>query len=158
MFSWYEHADEMVDKLRMRGTDTQLIDPLVHMAPNDHECNVSAIAIGPVCPWSDGFHCKHRPLLPKLDILAVDGDEEPPEEWEAEDDVKGEPLDPHEVKNAHEKEIKYLWDMEVRIFHRSAGTGANRTQPSWPQVDRYQQRKRRSPTLPFAYGVYGGAP
>ena len=101
---------------------------------------------------------QHRPLLPKLDILAVDGDEEPPEEWEAEDDVKGEPLDPHEVKNAHEKEIKYLWDMEVRIFHRSAGTGANRTQPSWPQVDRYQQRKRRSPTLPFAYGVYGGAP
>ena len=32
---------------------------------------------------------QHRPPLPKLDILAVDADEEPPEEWEAEDDVKG---------------------------------------------------------------------
>ena len=35
------------------------------------------------------------------------------EEWEAEDDVKGGPLDPREVKIAREKEIKYLWDMEV---------------------------------------------
>ena len=33
--------------------------------------------------------------------------------WEAEDDVKGGPLNPHEVKTAPEKEIKYLWDMEV---------------------------------------------
>ena len=29
---------------------------------------------------------QHRLLLPKLDILAVDADEAPPEEWEAEDD------------------------------------------------------------------------
>ena len=43
---------------------------------------------------------QHRPLLPKLDILAVDPDEELQEEWEAEDDVKGGPLDPHEVKHA----------------------------------------------------------
>ena len=34
--------------------------------------------------------------MPKLDILAVDADE-----------------DPHEVKNAREKETKYLRDMEV---------------------------------------------
>ena len=32
---------------------------------------------------------QHRPSLPKLDIEAVDADEDPPEEWEAEDDVKG---------------------------------------------------------------------
>ena len=32
---------------------------------------------------------QHRPPLPKLDILAVDADEEPPEEWETEDDIKG---------------------------------------------------------------------
>ena len=56
---------------------------------------------------------QHRLPLPKLDILAVDADEAPPEEWEAEDDVKGGPLDPHEVKNAREKEIKYLSDIEV---------------------------------------------
>ena len=37
---------------------------------------------------------QHRPPLPQLDILAFDADEEPPEEWEAEDDVKGGPLDP----------------------------------------------------------------
>ena len=51
--------------------------------------------------------------MPKLDILAVDVNEEPPEEWEAEDDVKGRPLDPREVKRAREKEMKYLWDMDV---------------------------------------------
>ena len=56
---------------------------------------------------------QHRPPWPKLDIQAVDADEEPPEEWEAEDDVKWRPLDPREVKIASEKEIKYLWDMEV---------------------------------------------
>ena len=56
---------------------------------------------------------QHRSLLPKLDIVAVDADEEPPEEWEAEDDDTGGSLDPREVKNALEKEIKYLWDMEV---------------------------------------------
>ena len=41
---------------------------------------------------------QHRPLLPKLEILEVDPDEELQEEWEAEDDVKGGPLDPHESK------------------------------------------------------------
>ena len=56
---------------------------------------------------------QHRLLLPKLDILAVDADEAPPEEWEADDDVKGRPLDPREVKAARQKEIQYLWDMEV---------------------------------------------
>ena len=56
---------------------------------------------------------QHRPTLPKLDILAVDADEEPPEEREAKDDVKGGPLDPREAKTARENEIKYLWDMEV---------------------------------------------
>ena len=43
---------------------------------------------------------QHRLPLPKLDILAVDADEELQEEWEAEDDVKGGPLDPHEVNIA----------------------------------------------------------
>ena len=67
-----------------------------------------------------------RPLLPKLDILAVDPDEEFLEEWEAEDDVKGGPLDPREVKMAREKEIQYLWDVEV---HKHS-TEAERTMPS----------------------------
>ena len=102
----------MVDKLWMRCTGTQLADSLVHCAPNDHECNVPAITIRPgVAGTSDPL--QHRPPLPKLDILAVDADEELLEEWEAEDDVKEEPLDPREVKTAREKEIKYLWDMEV---------------------------------------------
>ena len=61
------------------------------------------------------IHCSIRPPLPKLDIPAVD--EEPHEEWEAEDDVKGGPLDPREVKNAREKEIQYLWDMEEYEWH-----------------------------------------
>ena len=75
---------------------------------------------------------------PKLDILAVDADEEPPEEWEAEDDVKGGPLDSHEVKNAREKEIKYLWDMEVCEYSTEAEARA-RTGRNQPQVDRYNK-------------------
>ena len=101
---------------------------------------------------------QHRPPLPKLEILAVDADEEPLEEWEAEDDVKGRPLDPREGNFASEKEIKYLWDMEVYEYSTEAEararTGRN---PVGPQVDRYQQRTCRSPTLQFASGLYGGA-
>ena len=101
---------------------------------------------------------QHRPPLPKLDILAVDVDEEPQVAWEADDDFKGRPLDPHEFKTARQKEIQFLWDREVYERHRSGSTGTNGTQPKWPQVDRYQRRMRRSPTLPFASGVFGGAP
>ena len=46
---------------------------------------------------------QHRPPLPKLDILAVDADEEPQVEWEAQDDVKEGPSDSHEVKNCQSK-------------------------------------------------------
>ena len=58
---------------------------------------------------------QHRPLRPKLDILAVDTDEELQEEWEAEDDVKGGPLDPHEVKKAREKANKVF--VGRRVLH-----------------------------------------
>ena len=78
---------------------------------------------------------QHRPPLPMLDILAVDADEGPPEEWEAEDDVKGGPLDPREVKTAREKEIKYLWDMEVYEYSTEAEsrrrTGRNPVGLKW---------------------------
>ena len=78
---------------------------------------------------------QHRPLLPKLDILAVDQDEEPPEEWEAEDDVKGGPLDPREVKNASDKKIRYLWDREVYEYSTEAQararTGRNPVGLKW---------------------------
>ena len=53
---------------------------------------------------------QHRPPLPQLDIIAVDADEEPQQEWEAEDYVKGGSLDPHELEIARQKEIQYLWD------------------------------------------------
>ena len=52
---------------------------------------------------------QHRSPLPQLEILAVDADQTQPEEWEAEDDVKGRQLDPHEAKIARQKEIQYLW-------------------------------------------------
>ena len=66
--------------------------------------------------------CREGPAAtsPKLDILAMDPDEELQEEWEAEDAVKGGLLDPHEVKNAREKETKYLWYMEVYEFSTEA--------------------------------------
>ena len=63
---------------------------------------------------------KQRLLLPKLDILAVDTDAEPQVEWEAEDDVRGGPLDPHEVKTARQKEIQNLWDREVYEYATEA--------------------------------------
>ena len=56
---------------------------------------------------------QHRLPPPNLGFLVVNADEAPPEDWEAEDDVKGGPLDPREVKAARQKEIQYLWDMEV---------------------------------------------
>ena len=65
-----------------------------------------------------------RPPLPKLDILAVEEDEEPLEEWEAEDDVKEGPLDPHEVKAARQKEIQYAWDMKVYEYSTEAESRA----------------------------------
>ena len=42
----------MVDTFQMRRRGTQLIDTLVHGAPNDYER--PAIAIKPVCRWNDG--------------------------------------------------------------------------------------------------------
>ena len=87
----------------------------------------------------------------------VDADEKLPEEWEAEDNVKGGPLDPREVKIAREKEIKFLWDMEVYEYSTEAEARA-RTGPSWPQVDRHERRKCRSPTILCASGVYEDAP
>ena len=102
---------------------------------------------------------QHRLFLPKLDMLAVDADEEPPKEWEAEDYVKCGPVDPCEVKIARQKDIKYWWDMQVHMYpivaESRTRTGRN---PSWPQVGRYKQRKRQSPTLPIAIGVHEGAP
>ena len=98
---------------------------------------------------------QHRPLLPKQDILAVNPDEELQEEWEAEDDVKGGPLDPREVKNAREKEIKYLWDMEVYEYSTEAEararTGRNPVVLKWlgtntgsAEATRYRSRLVRS--------------
>ena len=48
---------------------------------------------------------------------------------EAEDDAKGGPLDPQEIKIARQEEIQYLWDHEV--YEYSTGR---------PQIGRYQTR------------------
>ena len=44
-------------------------------------------------------------------------------------------MDPHEVKNAREKEIKYLWDMEVYVYSTEAEvrarTGRNPVGLKW---------------------------
>ena len=77
--------------------------------------------------------------MPKLDIPAVDADEEPPEECEAEDDVKGGPLDPREVKNASDKDINYTWDMEVYEYSTEvearARTGRNPVGLKWIETN-----------------------
>ena len=62
-----------------------------------------------LCVAAATDQAQHRPLLPNPD-------EELQEEWEAEDDVKG----LYEVKNTREKEIKYLWYMEVYEYSTEA--------------------------------------
>ena len=74
----------MVDELQLHRAITQYTNPHAPHAPDDHEGNVQAITVRLVYRSH-----KHRPPLPKLDLLAVDADEEPQVEWEAEDDVKG---------------------------------------------------------------------
>ena len=84
---------------------------------------------------------QHRLPLPTLEILVLDADETQPEEWEAEEDVMGGPLDPREVKAArHKGSTVFVGHGGVRVFHRSRGTGANRMQLRWPQVDRYHTK------------------
>ena len=80
----------MVDQIWVRCTGSQLVDSLVHCAPNDHAMSQQLQSDLGVAGTSDPL--QHRPPLPKLDILAVDADEELQQEWEAEDDVKSGPL------------------------------------------------------------------
>ena len=94
----------MVDELRLHRTGTQCTNPLAQHVPDDHEGNVSAIAVRLVCRCATE-QPQHRPSLPKLDILAVDADEELQEEWEAEDDVEEGSLDTREVKTSGHKEM-----------------------------------------------------
>ena len=98
---------------------------------------------------------QHRLPLPKLDIPAVDADEEHKQEWEAEDDVKGGPLDPHEVKAPRKKETQHLWDREVYECSTEAKsrtrTGRNPVGLKW--IDTNQG----SAKAPRYRSVYGGA-
>ena len=108
-----------------------------------------------LCDAAATDHPEHRLPLPKLDILAVDADEEPQQEGEAEDDVKGGPLDPHQVKIALQKEIQYLWDWEVYEYSTEAEsrtrTGRNPAGLKWvdtikgcAEAPRYLSRLVRS--------------
>ena len=101
--------------------------------------SVPAIKVGLVCRCSNGQQ-QHRPPLPKLDIFAVDADEEPQQEWEAEDDVKGGPLDLQGVKAARQKEMQCLWDREVYEYCTEAEsrtrTGRNPVGLQWIYTDK----------------------
>ena len=102
---------------------------------------------------------QHRPPLPKLDILAVDADEEPHEEWEAEDDVKGGPLDPREVKNDREREIMYLWDMEVYEYSTEAEARARtRRNPVGLKWIDTNKGSAEAPRYRSRLVCFGGAP
>ena len=103
----------------MRCTSTQLADSLVHCSPNDHDCSVPAITVGSVCCRGEG-PAATSPTSSEAGYSFGGSGRRTSEEWEAEDDVKGGPLDPREVKNAREKEMKYLWDMEVYEYSTEA--------------------------------------
>ena len=127
----------MVDKFRMRCAGTQLIESLVHCAPNDSQVQCPSNCIQTwlgVAGTSDPLQL--RTPLPKLDILAVDADEGPPERVGSRERRQGgKPLVPYEVKTAREKEIKYLWDMEVYEYSTEAEalarTGRNPVGLKW---------------------------
>ena len=59
----------------------------------------------------------------------------PPVEWDAEGDVKGRPLDPHELKAARQKDIQYLWDRKLYEYatevEAPARTGRNTVGLKW---------------------------
>ena len=148
----------MFDKFRLHCTGTKLIDSLVHGAPNDNERNspqkkTDLSATGTTDPT------QHRLSLPKLEILAVDADETPLEKWEAEDDVKGGPLDPREVKATRQKEIQYLWDMVVYGYSTEAEartrTGRNQVGLKWIDTNK---GSAEAPRYHSHFCVYGSAP
>ena len=148
----------MFDKFRLHCTGTKLIESLVHGAPNDHECNSQQLqadlsATGTTDPT------QHRLSLPKLEILAVDADETPLEKWEAEDDVKGGPLDPREVKATRQKEIQNMWYMEVYGYSTEAEararTGRNQVGLKWMNTNK---GSAEAPRYHSRFGVYGSAP
>ena len=79
---------------------------------------------------------QHRPPLPKLDIQAVDADEEPPEEWEADDDVKGRTLgSPMKSKLPVRRKQSICRDTEVYEYSTEAEaraqTGRNKVGLKW---------------------------
>ena len=83
----------MVDKLWMRCTGTQLADSLSTVRQTIMSAMPQQLQ-SDLCVAAAKDQPQHRPRLPKLDILAVDPDEELLEECEAEDDVKGGPFGP----------------------------------------------------------------
>ena len=139
--SQYGHANEMVDKFRLHCTGTKLIDSLVHGAPNDYERN-SQHSESDLSATGTTDPTQHRL---SLEFLAVDGDETPPEEWEAEDDwthVRS--------KLVVKKEIQYLWDVEVYGYSTEAEaraqTGRNPVGLKWVDTSKGSAEAPRYPS------------
>ena len=142
----------MVDKIRLHRRGAKLIDSLVHGAPNDYERNVPVITVRLECRWNDGpAATSSASAEAEYSCGGCEANEEPQQEWEAEDDVKGGPLDPREVKAARQKEIHSLRDMEVCEYSTEAEararTGRNRTGLKWidtnkggAEAQRYRSR------------------
>ena len=125
----------MIDTYRMRCTRTQLIEPVVHCAPIDHECKV------PWYRWNFGstVHCniarfcqswtswqlmrlKNRLRSGKQRTMSKES------RW-----IHAKSKLPVRRKNNYR-----IWRCTSTPLRRKHGT-----QTSWPQVDRYQQRKRK---------------
>ena len=146
----------MVGKFWLHRTGTQLSDSLVRGAPNDYARNVSQQLQSDLSVTGTTDPTQHRLPLPRLDIFAVDAGEAPPDEWEAEDDVTGGPLDPREVKIAREEGMQYLWDTEVCEYSTEAEA---RAQDATQLASSGSIPTKAAPKLHvIAFGVYGGAP
>ena len=88
--------------------------------------------------------------MPKLDILAIDADEAPLEEWEAEDDVKGGPLDPRIGQSCSSKgNTVFVGHGSVRVLVRIPGCSKTVERALRSSLGDWRILPRRGISMPF---------
>ena len=73
----------------------------------------------------------------------------------SEDDVRGAFTHPRGQNCPQEGDSVFVGQKRVRVCNWGRSTGANGTQPSWPQMIRYQQEYHCVPTPSFTFGMHG---
>ena len=127
MTRWLTNSGCVAQALRSAANSSTVRQTIVSATSQQLQSDLSAV--GTTDPL------QHRLPLPKLDILAVDADETQQEEWEAEDDVKGGPLDSRKAKAVRQRKYSICGTWRCKSTPQKRIEGTNGTQRSWPQVD-----------------------